>query len=415
VLAFALGGIGAMVAAALLTYISYRNAASELLLQRDRQATFLSAVRLRDEFAKLSEELTGLARTQDLYSGNAVRQIDALQAASSRLSVFDGGVVLLDSFGKVRIAQPPRPDIIGADWSEYELFRDVLMEPRTLFSDATNLGVDNSLVAPISVPVMGQGGEMVGVLTGMFRLGEPRASSFYASIVRLRIGGSGNTYIIDGTGRILYDSGYARIGESVPAERLDEVRSGASAHHTIDLDGNDIVLAYAPVPGTRWTLVTEEDWLAATQSVRRDAWLLLALLALAITLPTAGMALLARDRQMELETRQQDVQENRLALLMRERLMPRQVPMLGGWDLALRFRPAGSAKGDFHDFVVLPNGHLMFTLGTVTEEGVVAAQVMTTARAAFRGAAYILLPPSEALSQGNNLLCPDMLKAGSVT
>ena len=50
----------------------------------------------------------------------------------------------------------------------------------------------------VSVPVLGPNGEMVGVLAGLFRLGESRTSRRgYASVVRLRLAGSGNTYIAE--------------------------------------------------------------------------------------------------------------------------------------------------------------------------------------------------------------------------
>ncbi len=54
----------------------------------------------------------------------------------------------------------------------------------------------------IAAPVRSPNGEFLGALAGMFRLGESAISPFYASIVRLRLGQSGNTYLLDGMGKI---------------------------------------------------------------------------------------------------------------------------------------------------------------------------------------------------------------------
>jgi len=118
---------------------------------------------------------------------------------------------------------------------------------------------------------VGAGGELVGVLAGMFRIGEQTTSSFYASIVRMRLAQSGGTYLLDGAGTILYHSAYTAIGTSIQDRGLpyrithDEV----NALRTRDETGNDIVAAYAPIPGTRWMLVTEDDWASLTSAVQR--------------------------------------------------------------------------------------------------------------------------------------------------
>ena len=44
------------------TYLAYQQAASELVIERDQQVTYLSAARLRDELLKFSDVLVALAR-----------------------------------------------------------------------------------------------------------------------------------------------------------------------------------------------------------------------------------------------------------------------------------------------------------------------------------------------------------------
>ena len=60
----------------------------------------------------------------------------------------------------------------------------------------------------------------------------------------------------------------------------------AGAHRTRDFEGQDIVASFAPVPGTSWSLVTEESWATLTQSSRRYSQFLFILLGLGIVAPT---------------------------------------------------------------------------------------------------------------------------------
>ena len=91
-----------LIGTAAYNYLSYRKAAEELIIERDRQVALLTAVRLRDELDKLADELQALARSQSLYLGLTDRQRLFLRGASQRLSLFDGGVILMDNSGRVR-------------------------------------------------------------------------------------------------------------------------------------------------------------------------------------------------------------------------------------------------------------------------------------------------------------------------
>jgi serine phosphatase RsbU (regulator of sigma subunit) len=388
-------------------YLAYQQAASELVIERDRQVTYLSAGRLQNELAKISDELMTLARSPDLYRGDVTAQVETLQRASPRLVVFDGGVVLLDHLGKVRTTEPPRLDIIGDDWSDRDFFQGALTSPGIYFSDMTHDGPDQSMVVVTSVPVLDDRGEFAGALAGMFRLGEPTVSAFYAGIVRLRIGQTGNTYVVDSNGRILYDSGYNTVGQAldIPGLPLGALAGSGGALRTRDREGFDVVAAYAPIPGTKWTLVSEDDWGQLTSSTRRYARILLVLLGLGMVLPAAGVALLVREQNNERRERERVEQGDRVANLIQQTLLPKQVPMLPGWSLAAHYQPANTSGGDFYDFMILPDGRLMLVIGGVTERGVQAAHVMATARAALRGSARRALPPSAALEHSNEILC----------
>jgi sigma-B regulation protein RsbU (phosphoserine phosphatase) len=56
--------------------------------------------------------------------------------------------------------------------------------------------------------------------------------------------------------------------------------------------------------------------------------------------------------------------------------LPRELPDVPGWDLALALRPAGETSGDFYDVSLLPNGHLELLIADVVGKGVGAALYM---------------------------------------
>lgn len=398
----ALGGL------ATAAYLFYRDAASDLVVENDRQVAFLSAVRLKDEMLKFTTELDAVARSRDFVARDPEVQTRALANAANRLKIFDGGAIFMDSFGRVRMTEPARSEFLGSDWSDRDFFRNQLQTPGPFFSNATTVGPNQPAVIVVSVPVFGENSELIGVLAGMFRLGEPRVSSFYAAIVRLRIGGSGNTYVLDGNGKILYDSGYTRIGQTMIMTRYAQADLAGTAEHTRDEENNDIIEAYAGVPGTDWVLITEDDWGIATDSFRRNFTGLVVLLALGMLLPTFGVALLLRGQRAEATALDQAEQEARIMRQIRQRIIPRYLPMLPGWDTAVYYQPTAFVGGNFYDCRLLPNGDLMLFIGDVAERGVPAAHVLATARAALRSSACQVLMPGAALEHANKLLAPEL-------
>lgn len=411
-----------LLAGAIFAQASYRRAAAESILQRDRQVALLTAIRLSGELEKLARELEPIARSQSLYLGLTHQQRLLLRGLAQRLGVYDAGIILMDSTGRVRGTAPERWEIMSSDWSNQEFFRNMLVAqpPVQYFSSIVDVGPDNSPVIVVSTPVLGENGEMVGVLAGLFRLGESRVSAFYASIVRLRLPGTGNTFIIDKAHRIIYDSSYQRTGQTLTLSPTQETSGAetpgsegfgpAAFEPSLDADGNRVIASFAPIPGTDWTLVTETDWTAAMAPVERFARGIIVLLALGMIVPTLGVALLARGQRTDATEVEQATVEARLGKAMRQRLLPPYPPLLGGWELAVHHQTAanGATAHDLYDFMLLPDGRLMLALATVAERGVAAAQLMASVRAALRTAAANTQSAGQTLSLCNNLLCPDV-------
>ena len=117
-------------------------------------------------------------------------------------------------------------------------------------------------------------------------------SAFYGEIVKLRIGESGSTYLVDGAGRVVYHSDPDRIGADFSEQPVVQrvVAAEVGAVRTQDLEGVDIVAGFAPVRGTSWGLVTEESWAALTSGSQGYQRFLLLLLVLGVAVPAAVVA-----------------------------------------------------------------------------------------------------------------------------
>ncbi len=406
----ALIGVAAL---AVNTFMAYRSAAVALLIERDRQVTYLSAARVRGELSKFSDALQTFARTPELYDRNPVIRRQALQESLLvREGVFDGGLILLDNHGRVVATEPLRAEIMAQDWSDREVFRRLLGTAGPIFSNAQvdgTAGPDGAPVIVVSVPVFGERSQFVGALLGVLRLGQSTISPFYAALVRLRIGQGGTTYVIDGNGDILFDSGSRAIGlpyntSALPGLVIDP-QGGAVRMQ--DADQNEIVAAYAPIPGTDWTLVTEDDWAALTRDTRSYLNLLILLLGAGLLIPAVGVVILLNRSEAQAEAYESAAQGTRVARLIKDSLLPKQAPTLPGWRLLIHHQPGAVVVGDFHDMLLLPDGQLMVTVGNIPAHDVAAAMLLATARATLRGTARCMLSPAEALTRSNEFLCPE--------
>jgi serine phosphatase RsbU (regulator of sigma subunit) len=126
------------------------------------------------------------------------------------------------------------------------------------------------------------------------------------------------------------------------------------------------------------------------------------------TAPAVRVAQLVRQQQEEAQERERIEQELRVARLIQQTLLPKEIPTLPGYDLAAYYQPAREVGGDFYDFMELEDGRLGLVVGDVTDKGVPAALVMATTRTMLRAAAQRLYSPGEVLERVNEVLVPDI-------
>jgi serine phosphatase RsbU (regulator of sigma subunit)/anti-sigma regulatory factor (Ser/Thr protein kinase) len=124
--------------------------------------------------------------------------------------------------------------------------------------------------------------------------------------------------------------------------------------------------------------------------------------------PAVRVAQLVRQQRLEARERERIEQELRVARLIQQTLLPRDVPHVAGWDVAAYYQPAREVGGDFYDFHYFDDGRIGLVVGDVTDKGVPAALVMATTRTLLRAASERLISPGAVLERVNELLIDDI-------
>jgi serine phosphatase RsbU (regulator of sigma subunit)/anti-sigma regulatory factor (Ser/Thr protein kinase) len=117
---------------------------------------------------------------------------------------------------------------------------------------------------------------------------------------------------------------------------------------------------------------------------------------------------LMRQQAAELRARERIEQELRVAQLIQQQFLPRDLPELPGWRVAAYYRPARAVGGDFYDFIELPDGLVGLVCGDVAGSGVPAALIMATTHSILRGDASRLVSPGKVLERANELLLAEI-------
>lgn len=143
------------------------------------------------------------------------------------------------------------------------------------------------------------------------------------------------------------------------------------------------------------------------QAYSRDDFRLLNALATQAA-PALRVAQLAQQQQIEARERERMEQELRVARIIQETLLPKELPQIENWYISAYWKPAREVSGDFYDFIAFPDGRLGIVIGDVSGKGVPAALVMATTRSILHGAAERLISPSAVLERANDLLNPDI-------
>jgi serine phosphatase RsbU (regulator of sigma subunit)/anti-sigma regulatory factor (Ser/Thr protein kinase) len=124
--------------------------------------------------------------------------------------------------------------------------------------------------------------------------------------------------------------------------------------------------------------------------------------------PAIRVAQLVREQAAEAAERERYEQELKVAQLIQQQFLPRELPNLPEWQIAAYYGPARVVGGDFYDFIDLGEGRIGVVVGDVTDKGVPAALVMARTHSILRAEAPRLIEPGRVLARANELLAPEM-------
>ena len=115
---------------------------------------------------------------------------------------------------------------------------------------------------------------------------------------------------------------------------------------------------------------------------------------------------LAQELEQERIERERIEQELRVARLIQQASLPKEVPQLEGWQITPHYRPAREVGGDFYDLFDLEERWVGVVVGDATGKGMPAALVAEATSNMLRAVAQALSPssPGEVLARVNETL-----------
>jgi serine phosphatase RsbU (regulator of sigma subunit)/anti-sigma regulatory factor (Ser/Thr protein kinase) len=124
--------------------------------------------------------------------------------------------------------------------------------------------------------------------------------------------------------------------------------------------------------------------------------------------PAIRVAQLVQEQAAEAAERERYEQELRVAQLIQQQFLPRELPNLRHWSVDAYYGAARVVGGDFYDFIELDDGRIGIAVGDVADKGVPAALVMARTHSILRAEAPRLVDPGRVLARANELLVPEM-------
>ena len=120
----------------------------------------------------------------------------------------------------------------------------------------------------------------------------------------------------------------------------------------------------------------------------------------------------AEEAEREKQRLERDLE---IARDIQQSLLPREDPIVPGFDIAGWNRPADRTGGDFFDWLPLPSGELGFGLADVTGHGIGPALIVAICRAYIRASAMVDADLERLFGRVNDLLTEDLTEGRFVT
>jgi phosphoserine phosphatase RsbU/P len=107
------------------------------------------------------------------------------------------------------------------------------------------------------------------------------------------------------------------------------------------------------------------------------------------------------EREKQLLKMQEEV---RLAAKIQTELLPKEAPVIAGYDIAGQSIPAQVVGGDYFDFIPMDDSHIAICLGDVTGKGLPASLLMANVQATLRSQSFIHTSAQKCIERSNAFL-----------
>ncbi|MCB0174352.1 MAG: HAMP domain-containing protein [Anaerolineae bacterium] len=246
-------------------FFAFRQVSQTLAESRDQELANVGAERVSEQMESLLRALLVLVDQPEMQTGDAAIQDLVIRERGRELLIDftdrDGGIIVLDNQGTVKVTRPFRPDLINQDFSQEPYFRAVVESDSFTFSDIITEPTTGQNVVVISVPIVRPStNEFVGAIAVRFYIDFQRLGQ---EVQKLKVGEQGVAYLVDRNGRLIYHPIDSLIGlDFSQREAVKQLQAGnrEGAITSQAEDGASIVEGYAVVPLTGWGLVIGEPW-----------------------------------------------------------------------------------------------------------------------------------------------------------
>jgi len=207
------------------------------------------------------------------------------------LDVFDGGLYFLDQQGKVFVTQPPRPELIGQDWSDTPHFRYINENPNMGgWTDLITIGPSGKKIFCMATAMTGQTwNEVVASFYLCFTIYPATQNIYYQTVNSLDLGS--NLYVVDRNNQVIYSPDPSEMGKDLSGETyIEQLSQGKRESGRFRIETEEMVVSYVPVIGgpsdrVSWFVIAEQSWADVMRPSLPYRRLLLVLLALGVVAP----------------------------------------------------------------------------------------------------------------------------------
>lgn len=121
-----------------------------------------------------------------------------------------------------------------------------------------------------------------------------------------------------------------------------------------------------------------------------------------------------RRQQRRLDAESQTVnhklqQELTEAQEIQEALLPKELPSIEGYEIAVAWKPARAVGGDYFDVLKFSDRHTAFCIADVAGKGMPAALLMSNVQAVLKSFASDVVAPGELCARVNSVMCHNMV------